>query len=105
MEIGTTNSSKIEANLDEINKKIEIKYIKQKKENRTYITGLDIFMTDEKERVDLIKTLKKALGASSVTKIENDKEIIGFSGNHIEKVKKYFIEKLKIPKDKITAIE
>jgi len=88
--------------LDEIDKKIILKFIKEKKTNRTYIYGLHLFIPEKEKRDEICSSIKKELGAGSNIKInENNIEEYGFQGNHIEKIKIFLINKVGINTDKI----
>ena len=72
---------------DEIDKKIIIRFEKQKKTSRTLITGLHYFFTN-KEIEKLMKTYMKKLGTGSLKTILDDGCVeIGFNGNHINTIK------------------
>jgi translation initiation factor 1 (eIF-1/SUI1) len=80
--------------LTEIDKKIRIKHHKEKNKNKTCIYGILDFIT-KKEVESLIKLIKKQFGCSGI--ITADKitktEILEFSGNHVEDIKSFLIEK------------
>lgn len=81
-------------------KKIILKFFKEKKTSRTYIYGLHDFMTDE-EVVKFVMYLKKKLGTGIIKK-ENDGIIeYGFQGDHKERIKKILISDTSIPEEKI----
>lgn len=72
---------------DEIDKKITIRFEKQKKTSRTLITGLHYFYS-EKEIEKFIKTYKAKLGTGSLKTVLPDGYLeIGFNGNHINTIK------------------
>lgn len=91
----------------EIDKKITIKYLKEVRTSRTYITGMSDFLSQE-EISSFVKILKKKLGAGMLSKkIEVDKvEKVeyGFQGNHMERIKKIMLEETNIPEEKIKII-
>ena len=91
--------------LEEIDKQILLKFIKEKKTNRTYIYGLHLFIPEKEKREEICSLLKKELGAgSNVKKNENNIEEYGFQGNHIEKIKIFLVNKVGINIDKITFL-
>lgn len=79
--------------LTEIDKKIIIKYMKEIKTSRTYIHGLESYVKLEDIPI-FIKTLQKSLGTSSLKKQDDDdNNIYGFAGEHIDKIYDYIIKK------------
>src|SRR3989338_7307201 len=85
---------------DDIDKKIKLKYIKDKKSKRTFISGLHSFMSIEKID-EIISALKKNLGAGvTIKETDNGKEY-GFQGQHADTIKIYLIEECKISKESI----
>lgn len=86
---------------DNIDKKISIKFEKQKKTTRTIINGLDYFLNLEQIKLFSNK-IKKKLGTGCIeTKLDDGTTEIGFNGNHIMVLKKILMEELKIDKDLI----
>jgi hypothetical protein len=86
---------------DNIDKKVSLKFEKQKKTNRTMINGLHYFLNPE-EIKSFGNKIKKRLGTGCIEKILDDGYIeIGFNGNHILILKKILMEDLKIEKDRI----
>lgn len=87
----------------DIDSKITLRLIKEKKTSRTYIEGLEKFMSLE-EIAKLISKMKKQLGTGSVEKeIQENKKTIkiyGFGGDHRETIKEELIN-LAIAEDKI----
>jgi len=71
--------------------KIDIKFCKEKKTSRTYITGLEHFLNEDEIKT-LITSIKKELGTSVYAK-ENS---YGFQGEHIEKLQKILAKHPKI---------
>lgn len=99
MEILTINNSK-NVKIDNINNKVIVKYLKDKKSKRTFISGLHHFMNPE-EIKKFIVVLTKKLGAGMCTKETDDGSFeYGFQGDHIEKIQTFLIEN-KIPKEAI----
>jgi translation initiation factor 1 (eIF-1/SUI1) len=93
MDLSTLFSSEKEKYMfDEIDKKIVIRFEKQKKTTRTLITGLHYFYS-EKEIEKFIKTYKVKLGTGSLkTMLDDDTCEIGFNGNHINTIKSDLIK-------------
>jgi IS5 family transposase len=98
----------------QIDKRITIRFMKEKRTTRTYIEGLEDFLSEETIG-ELIKKIKK-LGTSYLKRTEeeseDDKKIKtkktstpaiahGFNGDHKLKIIKILTEDYKIPKDKI----
>lgn len=111
MEIKSKDKGKSISVLDEINKKIEIKFFKEKKTSRTYIEGLEGFISEKQTRDEIAKELRIALGTASCIKpLEIDgktidgKEMIGFNGNHVDQIIKYLVTKRNIPSNKIVSL-
>jgi len=79
--------------ITEIDKKIIIKFMKEIKTSRTYIHGLESYVKQE-DIPNFIKTLQKSLGTSSLKKQDDDNNnIYGFAGDHIETIYDYIIKK------------
>jgi len=89
-----------ENDTSDIDKKVLLKFFKEKKTSRTYIIGLDKFM--EVSEIDkLSKDIKKRLGTGSI-KVEKDGTIAyGFQGDHREAIKKILSDRNLVPKEKI----
>ena len=98
----------------QIDKRITIRFMKEKRTTRTYIEGLEDFLSEETIG-ELIKKIKK-LGTSYLKRTEeepeDDKKIKtkkasasaiahGFNGDHKLKIIKILTEDYKIQKDKI----
>lgn len=97
---GSTND--INSNLAQIDSKMNFKFIKEGRHQKTYMTGLEFFIQEKRDRCKLCQELRKFLGAGSVLSIdENGKEKYSFQGDHIDKIKKYLTTKHNIPKDKM----
>jgi translation initiation factor 1 (eIF-1/SUI1) len=92
---------KSDESLSFIDSKIILRFVKEKRTNRTYIMGLHDFMTDEK-LITLVNDLKKKLGTSVLErKTEDGKKYYGFQGNHINTIKNILIKDLNIDRKKI----
>lgn len=85
----------------EIDKHIEIKFLKEGRRNKTYIYGLSDYIDGEKELQKCIEKLQKRLGTSLIEEEKDGKKFYGFGGDHVNILKKFAIDELKIPKDKI----
>lgn len=96
MDLNNTNRQK--TNINNINSKIKIKYIKDGRSKRTYITGLHHFLTED-EIKNLIVVLKKKIGAGVDEKIMDNVKEYGFQGDHERKMKGYIIENTKLTSD------
>jgi translation initiation factor 1 (eIF-1/SUI1) len=76
---------------EELDKKITIKLLKEKRTSRTYIEGLDKFF-DTTAVEKICSNLKKQLGTGFVERDiqENHKtiKIFGFNGDHRSRIKK-----------------
>ena len=84
--------------LNEIDKKIYIRILKEGKATRTYIEGLHRFYGDD-ECKDIGNNIKKNLSTSYFYKEENKSH--GFNGDHKLRLKELLQKKYKIPTDKI----
>ena len=89
-------------NLADIDSKIVLKFVKEGRRSKTYISGLELFLQKKADREKLCQDLRKVLGAgSNIVTDENDKEKYGFQGDHIERIKKFLMTKHNIPREKI----
>jgi translation initiation factor 1 (eIF-1/SUI1) len=84
--------------LNEIDKKIYIRILKEGKATRTYIEGLHRFYGDD-ECKDIGNNIKKNLSTSYFYKEENKSH--GFNGDHKLRLKELLQKKYKISTDKI----
>jgi hypothetical protein len=84
--------------LSQLDKKIIIKYHKEGRNSRTYVSGLDYYFNAVKQN-EFIKTLKKKLGTSAIKIIIDNSTVHGFGGDHVNTLYDYFVKI--IPKDKI----
>lgn len=80
-------------------KKIEFKYIKEKRCMRTYVLNLEHFVQEEKDREELMTKLKKALGTACVYKETDFGFGYGVSGDFSVKIKAYLIDNKIVTKD------
>ena len=77
-----------------LDKKIELKTIKQKKTIRTFVFGLEVYIEKPTQMNKIIKELKTNLGTSCVNmNIDNFGFGYGFCGEHIDRIKTYLIDK------------
>jgi translation initiation factor 1 (eIF-1/SUI1) len=98
----------------QIDKRVTIRFLKEKRTTRTYIEGLEDFLSEEQIN-ELIKKIKK-LGTSYLKRTDEDSDeekknktkksatpVIahGFNGDHKTKIIKILTEEYKIPKEKI----
>ena len=84
--------------LNEIDKKIYIRILKEGKATRTYIEGLNKFYGDD-ECKEIGNKIKKNLSTSYFYKEENKSH--GFNGDHKLRLKELLQKNYKIPIDKI----
>lgn len=84
--------------LNEIDKKIYIRILKEGKATRTYIEGLYRFYSDD-ECKEIANKIKKNLSTSYFYKEENKSH--GFNGDHKLRLKELLQKNYKIPADKI----
>jgi translation initiation factor 1 (eIF-1/SUI1) len=97
MDITTLNTG---SKIASINNKVEIRNLKVKQHLRTFIIGLDNFMsTDEIDT--FIVFLKKKLGAGVEKKVTETGVEYGFQGDHKDKIKELLIETKKINNSQI----
>lgn len=83
--------------LTTLDKKVTIRFFKEKKTSRTYIDGISGFLPEEKIN-ELVKLIKKSIGTSSMK--NPDEDSYGFQGNHKDKIAKILIY-AGIPENKI----
>jgi translation initiation factor 1 (eIF-1/SUI1) len=84
--------------LNEIDKKIYIRILKEGKATRTYIEGLSTFYTDL-ECKNIGNKIKKNLSTSYFYKEENKSH--GYNGDHKLRLKEILQKEYKIQSDKI----
>ena len=85
----------------EIDKHIEIKFLKEGRRNKTYVYGLDGYIEEKKDLEKFIEKLQKKLGTSLIGEEKDGKKIYAFGGDHVNVIKTIVINDLKIPKDKV----
>ena len=98
---GQTLKETNSAVLTNIDKCIEIRYMKEKKKSFTYVAGLENFIEKEKDIEKFTSMLQKKLACGQKQKVENGKTSYGFNGDHIKNLKKIIMTELKVPEDKI----
>jgi len=92
--------------LNELDKKIILKYKKVKGKNKTDIYGLENIITENTKLDDFLTKIKKKLGCGGIKiKIKDDNNlditIIEFMGDHRLKIKQILIDENIITSDKI----
>lgn len=86
-------------NLQNIDKNVTIRYIKEGKAARTYIDGLEYFVTDLNDINIIVKDIQKKLSTGYFKNKETNNH--GFNGEHKLKIEKILINSYNIPKNKI----
>lgn len=88
------NKEETETNiLNQIDRKLIIKYMKEGKSSRTYIYGLSSYIDSEDQIMNHAKKIQKSLGTSILKRHDDDnKIIIGFGGEHIRTIYEYIIK-------------
>jgi hypothetical protein len=106
--------------LNEIDKRIKLRFLKEKRTSRTYIEGIEKFFDEEKTK-EIMLSIKKKLSTSYFKRVGDDSEdeddkkkqqkvktksnevSHGFAGDHKIRVKSILIETYNIPEDKIVC--
>lgn len=98
--IGFQNNLKdnIIANID---KHVEIRYLKEIKKSRTYVTGLNDYFDKPDHFEKFIKKMQSKLATGLYVKEDDGKKHYGFNGDHRNSIKQILINELKIDEDKI----
>ena len=100
--IGNNSKSNDSNLIAEIDKHIEIKFIKEGRRNKTYIYGLgDYIEGGDKELIKYVEKLQKRLGTNLIKEEKDGKKFYAFGGDHVNVIKKYIIDDLKVSTDKI----
>ena len=82
-----------------VDKKIEFRYIKEKRTSRTYIFNLDHYIKDDEKVKLLLISLKKTLGTACIKK-ENEFGVgYGFNGDFTARITQYLIDNKIVTKD------
>lgn len=92
----TQNSNNI---LKSIDRNLSIKYIKNKRNSRTYLTGIKSYITENDKLEDFVKKLKKQLGAGGL--IDKEENVVSFQGDHTHTIYEYIIKNNICPKHEI----
>ncbi len=87
--------------LKQIDRKIIVKYMKEGKNTKTYIYGLDYYMKPEAHQQFCKDLQKKKLGTSMIKRVEDNKTIYSFGGDHCDKIIQELINTKIIPKNEI----
>ena len=88
--------------LNLIDRRIKLRFMKEKRASRTYIEGLEKFFDEEKIKI-MTKVIQKKLSTGYTTKSDENNIVLGhgYNGDHKERIKKYLVEDYNIPDDKI----
>jgi hypothetical protein len=104
--------------LNEIDKRIKLRFIKEKRTSRTYIEGIEKFFDEEKIK-EIMQQIKKKLSTSYFKRTDEELEedskskknttqktkggdiAHGFSGDHKERIRTILVDTYKIPEEKI----
>ena len=87
--------------LKQIDRKIIVKYMKEGKNTKTFVYGLDYYMKPEAHQQFCKDLQKKKLGTSMIKRVDDDKIIYGFGGDHCDKIIQELINTKIIPKNEI----
>jgi hypothetical protein len=87
--------------LKQIDRKIIVKYMKEGKNTKTYVFGLDDYMKPEVHQQFCKELQKKKLGTSLIIRTENEKTVYAFGGDHCDKIIQELINTKIIPKNEI----
>lgn len=85
-----TNSDK-DKEVDE-NKKIELKFFKEKRTSRTYIYNMENYITEPEKLADIMKNIKKSLGTACTYKKTEFGKGYGFNGDLRTRIAKELID-------------
>jgi translation initiation factor 1 (eIF-1/SUI1) len=85
--------------LQSIDRNLSIKYIKNGRNSRTYLSGIKSYITDNDKLDDFVKKLKKQLGAGGL--IDKEENVVSFQGDHTHKIYQYIIKNNICPKHEI----
>ncbi len=88
--------------LNLIDRRVKLRFMKDKKASRTYIEGLEKFFDDEKIKT-LTKVIQKKLSTGYTVKTDENNIVVGhgYNGDHKERIKKFLVDDYNIPEDKI----
>jgi translation initiation factor 1 (eIF-1/SUI1) len=85
--------------LKSIDRNLSIKYIKNGRNSRTYLTGIKSYITENDKLEEFVKKLKKQLGAGGL--IDKEENVVSFQGDHTYKIYEYIIKNNICPKHEI----
>ncbi len=85
--------------LKSIDRNLSIKYIKNGRNSRTYLTGIKSYITENDKLEDFVKKLKKQLGAGGL--IDKEENVVSFTGDHTRTIYEYIIKNNICPKHEI----
>ena len=86
--------------LQSIDRNLSIKYIKNGRNSRTYLSGIKSYITENDKLDDFVKKLKKQLGAGGL--IDKEENVVSFQGDHTNKIYQYIIKNNICPKHEIS---
>jgi len=79
--------------LTQIDRKVILKCMKEGKNTKTYIIGLEGYLKDS-DQISFVKEIQKKLGTSMLKKMTEDKKpIYGLGGDHINSIFEFLIKK------------
>jgi len=93
----TQNSANI---LQSIDRNLSIKYIKNGRNSRTYLSGIKSYIIENDKLEDFVKKLKKQLGSGGL--IDKEENVVSFQGDHTHKIYEYIIKNNICPKHEIS---
>ena len=82
-----------------VDKKIEMKYIKDGRAYRTFIFNLELYIKEKHALENLINKMKRSFGTSCAYKETEFGFAYGFAGDLSVKIKQYLIETCKLPSE------
>ncbi len=85
--------------LKSIDRNLSIKYIKNGRNSRTYLSGIKSYITENDKLEEFVKKLKKQLGAGGL--IDKEENVVSFQGDHTHKIYEYIIKNNICPKHEI----
>jgi len=95
-----SGEKKEDVTLLEIDKQIQLRFMKEKRTSRTYIRGLADFLDNEK-LTKFVTSLKKRLGTGMIECEQDGKIAFGFQGDHRSRIEEIIVSELQISKTKI----
>lgn len=89
--------------LEQIDRKLIIKYMKEGRASRTYVYGLMSYINSEEDIMKHMKKLQKSMGTSLFKTYDDKKKIIiGLGGEHIRTIYEYIIKNNICPENEIS---